>query len=136
VRRCLAILLLAFLPLQFSWAAVAFYCEHAGHGAGHAGHHDHAHHGSTSGDAGPAANLSAAPLPTPDEAPAAQDDQASGAAEAGCGHCCHGTCGAMLIGPLGMPGVISTAPPRASLDEAGMADAPTRPERPQWPPLA
>jgi hypothetical protein len=71
VRRFLAIVLLALLPLQFSWAAVASYCEHETQGqhAEHFGHHDHdhAHQANASSDAGPAADLTADASPTPDE---------------------------------------------------------------------
>nr|ART41037.1 L611 [uncultured bacterium] len=44
MRRWLSILLLVFLPFQFSWAAVAGYCQHeTGAAAQHFGHHDHQH---------------------------------------------------------------------------------------------
>ena len=65
----------------------------------------------------------------------AQGDKAPGAIDLDCGHC-HGTCGVMLTLPPGLPGTLSTAPPSAFLDETGGAHAPTRPERPQWLPLA
>jgi hypothetical protein len=137
VRRFLAIVLLALLPLQFSWAAVASYCGHETQGAGHFGHHDHdhAHHAGASSDAGPAADLSAHASPTPDKTGGAESDKAPGAMDLDCGHC-HGTCSAMLTSPMGLPGALSTALPSATLDETGGAHAPTRPERPQWLPLA
>ena len=44
MRRWFAILMLALLPLQFSWAAVAAYCGHeTGQHAEHLGHHEHRH---------------------------------------------------------------------------------------------
>lgn len=44
MRRWLAVLLLVFLPLQFTWAAVAGYCQHeTGTAAQHFGHHEHQH---------------------------------------------------------------------------------------------
>ena len=44
MRRCLSILLLMFMPFQFSWAAVGTYCEHeSGTRAQHFGHHEHKH---------------------------------------------------------------------------------------------
>ncbi|MET0348992.1 MAG: cation efflux protein, CzcI family [Rhizobacter sp.] len=45
MRRLLTILLLLVLPLQFSWAAAAAYCQHerAADAAGHVGHHEHRH---------------------------------------------------------------------------------------------
>ena len=46
MRRWLLVLLLALLPLQLSWAAVAAYCQHetAPAQAEHFGHHEHQHH--------------------------------------------------------------------------------------------
>jgi hypothetical protein len=137
VRRFLIVFLLAMLPLQFSWAAVASYCAHETQGAGHFGHHehDHAHHVSASSDVGPAAALTPDASPTPDETGGAEADKAPGAMDLDCGHC-HGTCCVMLPLPLGLPGALSTAPPGAALDETDGSQAPTRPERPQWLPLA
>lgn len=44
VKRLLLIFLLALLPLQFSWAAAAAYCQHEGENtAQHFGHHSHQH---------------------------------------------------------------------------------------------
>lgn len=44
MRHWLAVLLLVFLPFQFSWAAVGTYCEHeSGTKAQHFGHHEHEH---------------------------------------------------------------------------------------------
>lgn len=45
MRRWLVLFLLAVLPLQFSWAAVAGYCQHEKVAAriAHFGHHDHDH---------------------------------------------------------------------------------------------
>jgi hypothetical protein len=124
VRRILAIILLALLPLQFSWAAVASYCGHETQaGVEHFGHHDHQHHADASDFAGTDANSDAG------------DGKAPGAMDLDCGHC-HGTCSMMLNLPSALPGALSTAPPSATLDESGGAHAPTRPERPQWLPLA
>lgn len=140
VRRFLAIVLLALLPFQFTWAALASYCGHESQAStGHFGHHDHdyvhAHHAGASSGAGLAADLSAAASSTPDVTGGADGGMAPGAMDLDCGHC-HGTCSVMLTRPLGLPGALSTAPPRATLDETGGAHAPTRPERPQWLPLA
>lgn len=42
MRRFLALLLLAILPLQLSWAGVAVYCQHEpAQSAQHFGHHAH-----------------------------------------------------------------------------------------------
>lgn len=58
MRRLFTILLLALLPLQFSWAAVGVYCWHeTGEAARHFGHHDHQHKGnSCHGDKAPEAS--------------------------------------------------------------------------------
>ena len=131
MHRIFAIVLLVLLPLQFSWAAVASYCGHETQaGAEHFGHHDHQHHGDA-GDAGSGAGLDA----NSDVNSDAVDGKAPGAMDLDCGHC-HGTCSMMLNLPLVLPGALSTAPPIATLDEPGGAHAPTRPERPQWLPLA
>jgi len=54
MRKWLAIVLLVFLPLQFSWAAVASYCQHeTGAAAKHFGHHAHQHKAADGQDASP-----------------------------------------------------------------------------------
>lgn len=134
MRRILAIVLLAFLPFQFSWAAVASYCGHETQaGVEHFGHHDHDHQHHA--DASDGAGLDANPTTIPDVNSDAGDGKALGAMDLDCGHC-HGTCSAMLTLPMGLPGALSTALPSVTLDETGGAHAPTRPERPQWLPLA
>ena len=136
MRRVLAIFLLAMLPLQFSWAAVASYCAHERQAStGHFGHHDHKHHAHAGSDAGPAADAGADLTSSPGEASGVKGDNLPGAMDLDCGHC-HGTCSAMLTLPMGLPGALSTALPSVTLNEAGGAHAPTRPERPQWLPLA
>jgi len=126
VRRFLAIVLLALLPLQFSWAAVASYCGHEQQaGSTHFGHHEHQQHADAAGGAEPLADAES----TPD------GDKAPGAMDLDCGHC-HGHCSVMLTPLPGLPAALATTPPMTSLDEAGGAHAPTRPERPQWLPLA
>ena len=53
MRRWLTILLLVLLPLQFSWAAAASYCQHDGDASTqHVGHHDHQHQVADSSAAG------------------------------------------------------------------------------------
>ncbi len=119
MRRLFILALLALLPLQFSWAAVASYCEHETQGDGHFGHHEHQHRVNATSDAGP---VSDADL---------QADPTSGAMDLDCGHC-HGNLSALPTLSAKPPALLSTAPPTASLREAGNADAPARPERPQW----
>jgi hypothetical protein len=121
VRRILAILVLVMLPLQFSWGAVAVYCEHETQGAGHFGHHEHQHNAVTETD----------PHADPASDTGATGDKAPGAVDLDCGHC-HGQCSITLALPAEPPGALSTAPPGASASEAGGAHAPARPERPQW----
>ena len=44
MRRWLTLLLLVMLPLQFTWAAAAAYCQHEkAPAAHHVGHHEHEH---------------------------------------------------------------------------------------------
>lgn len=45
MRRLIAVFLLALLPFQFSWSAVAIYCMHESSTAQveHLGHHEHEH---------------------------------------------------------------------------------------------
>ena len=134
VSRFLIIVLLALLPLQFSWAAVAPYCGHETQaGLEHFGHHEHQHQHHA--DASDGAGLDAALMATSDANSDAGDGKAPGVMDLDCGHC-HGTCSMMFNLPSALPGALSTAPPSATLDESGGAHAPTRPERSQWLPLA
>lgn len=43
VKKLLLIFMLVLLPLQFSWAAVAVYCQHEQEASTHFGHHSHKH---------------------------------------------------------------------------------------------
>ena len=46
MRRWLTLLLLVMLPLQFTWAAAAAYCQHEQvPSVRHLGHHEHEHQG-------------------------------------------------------------------------------------------
>lgn len=55
MRRLLTILLLLVLPLQFSWAAAAAYCQHGGGSdrQAHMGHHEHRHTADSAPDTSP-----------------------------------------------------------------------------------
>jgi mono/diheme cytochrome c family protein len=119
MRRWIAALLLALLPLQFSWSAVATYCMHerAAASSPHPGHHEHRHGSEDSTN------------PADTEGPgAAQPDTDCGV--------CHG----VGIGPLGFPGAGPGLPPPGSvgvlpgLPLAGITPSP--PDRPRWPALA
>lgn len=123
MRRWLAILLLVFLPLQFSWAAVANYCAHeTGAAASHVGHHDHAGHSHASKDVDPGHKGQA-------------DGKTPSASYLDCGHC-HGTCAAMVDVVASFEAeALASAP--LSLSAAPSAEhMPAQPERPQWAALA
>jgi hypothetical protein len=121
MRRWFAIVLLALLPLQFSWAAVSAYCAHeADAQGGHLGHHPHPPH-AAAGDADDGGASGKAPV----KAGQGHD----------CGHC-HG-CVAALPGPDGTPPLFATAEVRtAPVAQGTRSLAPTPPERPQWHALA
>ncbi len=84
MKRFLAILLMLVLPLQFSFAAAASYCEDevAAVSLEHYGHHDH-------GDLGEASE------------PAKSDGDQKPAAHAECG-VCHLGCAKVLNAPLAL----------------------------------
>jgi len=117
MRRWFAILLLALLPLQFSWAAVAGYCAHEEGPATHVGHHEHQHDADGSGDR----TDHAGKLP--------------GAADLDCDHC-HGYCAAALFDAPAFASEQPAGRPAAGLVAAMRALAAAPPERPQWASLA
>lgn len=117
MKKALAVLLLLLLPVQFSWAAVAGYCQHEVNvSANHPGHHDHDHQ---------------------TEAPHKSDKE--GAASTGVHHdcaTCHLGCAAALTSDLK-----TTRAATAQHHQHDYHVNPTRahserPERPQWPWLA
>ena len=117
MRRWLSIVLLAFLPLQFSWAAVGVHCQHeTGAAAKHFGHHDHQHKDDTShGDQ--------------------TDPKASGGIDNDCG-ACHAGCTAAVFDEIR-----TSAPSHASAvvdDYRHSLDTSPHylPDRPNWAPLA
>lgn len=68
MRRWLTILLLFMLPLQFSWAAAAAYCQHERDpGASHFGHHGQVQNDETA---------KASEAPSPDKKAASSADDA------------------------------------------------------------
>lgn len=132
MRRICVIVLLALLPFQFSWSAVASYCDHETQvGAGHFGHHVHQHHADTGLDIDPASTSDE----VDDTSVVAKTDKSLGATDLDCGHC-HGYCSVMLSAPPGAPLVFAAARPKTSLTEGGATRVPTQPERPQWSQLA
>ena len=130
MSRLLAIFFLVLLPFQFSWAAVAPYCGHErGVVSGHFGHHEHHHHSAAEGD-GDGKTFADSKAATE-----LQADKAPGAIDLDCGQC-HGNCSVMLSLPSYLTAGVSVEPPGATIDVASGAHTPTRPERPQWRPLA
>lgn len=124
MRRWLAIVLLALLPIQFSWAALASYCGHEnGQPARHLGHAQHAHdaHDALDSDAG-AVERSAGPGATP-QTPSGFDFD--------CGYC-HATLASLpaLAAGVGLP--LAAAPSWVPLTEACRTRAQSPPDRPQW----
>lgn len=123
MRRWLAILLLVFLPLQFSWAAVASYCGHeTGAAAGHIGHHDHQAHGHAAKDGAPGDRGQA-------------DGTATGASGFDCAHCL-GACSGLVdaVMPFELPALASA--PQGLAGSHSVEHLPAPPERPQWATLA
>jgi hypothetical protein len=119
MRRLLLTVLLALLPLQFSWAAVASYCAHKSESqkSRHLGHHQHHDH----------AAASWADDRSPDKAGATMDVD--------CGHC-HGHCAAMLMQVASVSMHAEVGRHVVPNDLAASARIPPPPERPQWAALA
>lgn len=121
MRRWFAIILLALLPLQFSWAAIAAYCGHESDAqAQHSGHHEY--------QQDEAAN--------PETGAAQPPDKVVVSAGLDCGQC-HGCCAALLLLPTDVIALlVGAARPVAPAEGAARTLAPSPPERPQWAPLA
>lgn len=120
MRRWFALLLLALLPAQFSWAAVDVYCGHeADAHALHLGHHEHAP--SDGADVTPNA--------------AAADPEAPAVSDPDCGHC-HASFASLLAPANAAVPPSSGAHPAAWTEGTVRTLAPSPPERPQWVALA
>ena len=114
MHHCLAILLLVFLPFQFSWAAVGTYCEHeAGPKAQHFGHHEHEHRQVAVGTGEDTKSKAGAALDVAD---------------------CHFHCQCVVDLPasLVMPTVGGINQLTDWADADALAPVSARPERPQW----
>lgn len=123
MRRWLAIMMLVFLPLQFSWAAVANYCGHeTGAAAKHIGHHDHAGHSHATKDVDPGHKGKV-------------DGTASSASNLDCGHCL-GYCAGMVDVSGSMEPQALASPPLWLGVSPSAEHPPAQPERPQWAALA
>lgn len=117
MRRWLSILLLVFLPLQFSWAAVGVYCQHeTGSAAKHVGHHDHQHKADASHD---------------DKA----DPKASGGIDNDCG-ACHAGCAAAIFGEIQISAPSYASAVVDAYRHSQNTSPHYQPERPNWAPLA
>jgi hypothetical protein len=117
MKRYLAIFLLVLLPMQFSWAAMAGYCQHeTGVTAQHPGHHAHDHatadHQESSAKTAPSACM--------------DHDCAT----------CHLGCAAALVSDLKTTTVAISDDHPLHLQVMASQPSTERPERPQWPVLA
>jgi hypothetical protein len=118
MRRWLSILLLVFLPFQFSWAAVAGYCQHeTGAAAQHFGHHDHQHQAD--------ADQGGAP-----------DAKALGGGIDGDCVACHASCAAAIFSMASLPASSSLTFAIPWLSGNLAAPPLAYPERPNWSVLA
>ena len=117
MKRYLAIFLLVLLPLQFSWAAVASYCQHETvETVEHPGHHSHVN---ASDDH--------------------QETHKNSSQSAGMDHdcaTCHMGCAAALVSDLSKTTLAASDDHPLHLQVIASHMASERPERPQWPVLA
>ena len=131
MRRWLAVLLLMLLPLQFSWAAVASYCQHdADATPRHLGHHEHQHQGS-SPDAADSSDAPDAPDASPGDAAKAGADSKLPGAHTDCGYCHVSLAKTLTTTASHLPMLSTEARPR--VDIASITSALfERIERPNW----
>lgn len=117
MRKFLAIFLLVLLPLQFSWAAVASYCQHeSGVTANHPGHHTHDHQ-------------------AVDQHKPGKDASPSTGVHHDCATC-HLGCAAALTSDLSSPAAAISQDHHSNYAVNPSRAHTERPERPQWPQLA
>jgi hypothetical protein len=117
MKRFLAIILLALLPLQFSWAAVAGYCQHESEvTANHLGHHSHDHQAA-------------------DQHEPVKDGASSAEAHHDCATC-HLGCSVALASDLTTPTAAADRDYPFDYNVNPSLALTKRPERPQWPTLA
>lgn len=120
MRRIFAILLMALLPVQFTWAAVTSYCGHeSGAASQHFGHHEHQHNA---------------------DAVAKKVDGSSasktlGSDDLDCAHC-HGSCAGMTCPPASLTSPTLASQPAALAQSVVRSMVHSPPERPQWALLA
>jgi hypothetical protein len=117
MRKWLAILLLVFMPLQLTWAAMELYCQHeSGAAAKHFGHHDHQHKTVDDTDASPDLNKYAGGDP----------DCAA----------CHAGCASVLADTVTISLVVDSTLDAADYAVRVIPPPFKRLERPQWRALA
>jgi hypothetical protein len=117
MKRFLATVLLALLPLQFSWAALAGYCQHESDvTAPHLGHHSHDHQAA-------------------DKHESEEDLVSSAEVHHDCATC-HLGCSAALASDLITPTAAADRDYPFDYDVNPSLALTERPERPQWPTLA
>lgn len=116
MRRLFAILLLMLLPVQFSWASAAAYCQHeTGRQAWHVGHHEH------------------------DAQPPCHDASGGQKHAAGIDHdcgACHAAAGLALVAELHVALPLFAAVAADGYRAALSSAPPGIPERPNWLDLA
>ena len=119
MRRLIAVLMLALLPFQFSWSAVAAYCMHESSTSQsqHLGHHEHQHE--AKGGNGQAEKSS----------------QGAGAFDVDCS-VCHGAGIGALSWSDAKPAFSHDSRVESSPGQRLLAVTPTPPDRPHWSVLA
>lgn len=133
MRRWLVFFLLAVLPLQFSWAAVAGYCQHEKVAAriAHFGHHEHDHEAALHAAHADGADHGDGQAPAADHDHAAHAKKAPLAMDDDCGSC-HQGCSQ----PVPMQAQSALIVPRApqvavlaALHDSFIPAVPVRPDR-------
>lgn len=126
MRRFIALLLLAVLPLQWGWAVAASYCQHEQDpAAAHIGHHVHRHAApeagsSQGGDAG-----AASATPSVIDAVNGADSPSGLSAWSGDADCgvCHGAAVQAAVVEAAV-GLLVAAPPQVCTDQAHCIESP------------
>jgi hypothetical protein len=119
MRRLIAVFMLALLPFQFSWSAVAAYCMHESttSQAQHVGHHEHKHESSSV------------------VGQADKNGQSADQFDVDC-WVCHGAGIGALHFAFVKQGTSHDGSVRAQPNERLAVVTPSPPDRPQWPVLA
>lgn len=118
MKKFLLIVLLLVLPLQYSWAAAAVYCQHERGAAPHLGHHAHQHQAQ--------------------DGQAQDDDGGGGASKAFHADCesCHLFSHAALVPDMPAPLASMAQSHRATPARHYASHIPDSPKRPDWPLVA